>query len=230
MTKYIYHKEILPSVLESLQRFPEEIALIEGFPSQDYVLNDFLSHIGNAVHEHLNEDSGSIFKVQVHHKEAHFSSYANSNLFFPVHTDCSNYKEIPEYVALLCVTPSIEGGESLFVKLSELIQELPKPLLAILTQKHWAFGNVYRPVISLIQGKYSICYNRITMESYTDLTQDELHILNEFDDLCRKLTFTLSLKANDLIIFRNDLLLHGRTDFPLHAHRVLKRVRLYSKN
>lgn len=128
------------------------------------------------------------------------------------------------------MTPSIEGGESLFVNLAELIPELPKLLLAILTQKDWAFGDVHRPIISLTQEKYSICYNRITMESYADLTQDELHILNEFDALCQTLTFTVSLKANDLIIFRNDLLLHGRTHFSLHAHRVLKRVRLYPKN
>jgi alpha-ketoglutarate-dependent taurine dioxygenase len=204
--------------------------LIEGFPNEDHMLNDFLSHIGNAIHEHRNEDSGSIFKVQVDQTETHFSSYANSNIFFPVHTDCSNYKEIPQYIALLCVTPSTEGGESLFVNLSKLIQKLPKPLFTLLIQKHWAFGDVHRPVISLIQEKYSICYNRIIMESYADLTQDELHILNEFDALCQKLTFTLSLKANDLIIFRNDLLLHGRTDFPLNAGRVLKRVRLYTKN
>ncbi|MFT5891732.1 MAG: alpha-ketoglutarate-dependent taurine dioxygenase [Dokdonia sp.] len=126
---------------------------------------------------------------------------------------------------MLCVRPSEEGGESLFVSLSDLITNLPDALLAILTTKQWRFNTANHPIITQTPTGPTICYNRLMMESYAELTQQELDLLDQLDRMCDQLTFRVKLKANDLIVFRNDLFLHGRTDFSLDSNRLLKRVR-----
>ena len=225
MIKYLYDTIKDSNVADLLNASPEELFLIENVPDNDQLLETFLAPLGNPIQEDRNQKGGSIFHVEVDNNDAYFTSYANSNLFFPVHTDGSGFEIPPKYVAMFCVRPSEEGGESLFVSLADLITNLPDALLDTLTTKQWRFNTNDRPIITQTPTGPTICYNRLVMESYAELTQQELDILDQLDRICDKLTFRVKLKANDLIVFRNDVFLHGRTDFPLDSHRLLKRVR-----
>ena len=225
MIKYRYDIIKDNNVANLLNGSPEELFLIENVPDNNQLLEAFLATLGNPIQEHRNQEGGSIFHVEVENKDAYFTSYANSNLFFPVHTDGSDFETPPKYVAMFCVRPSEEGGESLFVSLADLIANLPDALLDTLTTKQWRFNTIDRPIITQTPAGPTICYNRLMMESYAELPQQELDILDQLDRMCDQLTFRVKLKENDLIVFRNDLFLHGRTDFPLYANRLLKRVR-----
>jgi len=225
LIKYAYHTVKNSNVLTRAKASPDELVLIENIPNNDQLLENFLATLGDPIQEERNQEAGSIFHVNVEKNDTHFISYANSNLFFPVHTDGSDFKIPPNYVAMFCVRPSQEGGESLFVKLSDLIANLPKELLDVLTKKQWLFNTIHRTIITQTETATSICYNRLMIESYGKLTQQELDILNHLDRICEEHTFNFKLKANDLILFRNDRFLHGRADFPLDSKRLLKRVR-----
>ena len=204
---------------------PNQIILIENFPNNDQLLDTFLAPLGTPIQESRNQDERSIFQVTVQNIKGCFTSYATSNLFFPVHTDGSDFKIPPAYVAMYCVKPSQEGGESLFVSLPDLMTHLPEELIDILSTKMWTFNTVKRTILSQTATGFSICYNRLIMESYSELTKQELDLLDQLDRVCEAHTFRVKLKENDLIIFRNDLFLHGRTGFPLNSNRLLKRIR-----
>ncbi len=225
MIKYLFDTIKNCNLAELLNASPEELFLIKNFPDDDQLLETFLAPLGSPIQEDRNQKEGSVFHVHVENKDAYFTSYANSNLFFPLHTDGSDFETPPKYVAMLCVRPSEEGGESLFISLSELIANLPNALLTILMTKQWRFNTIDRTMITQTPIGHTICYNRLIMESYAELAQQELAILDELDRMCDQLTFRFKLKENDLIVFRNDLFLHGRTDFPLNSNRLLKRVR-----
>lgn len=225
MINYDYHTIKDTEFVKQCKATPNQIILIENFPNNDSLLDTFLASLGTAILESRNQDEGSIFQVTVQNNEGYFTSYATSNLFFPVHTDGSDFEIPPTYVAMYCVRPSQEGGESLFVSLSDLMKHLPKALIAILSTKLWMFNTVKRSILTQTATGFRICYNRFMIESYSELTKQELDVLDELDRVCEAHTFRVKLKENDLILFRNDLFLHGRTGFPVDADRLLKRIR-----
>lgn len=225
MIKDDYHTLKYSEFVTHYRATPDQLVVIENFPNNDSLLQTFLTPLGTPIQESRNQEEGSIFKVSVQNEEDCFTSYATSNLFFPVHTDGSDFEIPPTYVAMYCVKPSQEGGESLFVPLSNLMAHIPEDLLATLTTKRWTFNSVERKIITQTATDPRVCYNRLMIESYSQLTTQELNILDQFDRICEAHTFRVKLKANDLVIFRNDLFLHGRTGFPIDSNRLLKRIR-----
>ncbi len=225
MIKNDYHTLKDSAFITHYKTAPDQLVIIENFPNDDQLLETFLACLGTPIQESRNQEEGSIFQVTVKSKEDCFTSYATSNLFFPLHTDGSDFETPPTDIAMFCVTPSQEGGESLFIALSDLMMHLPEALKSLLTTKLWTFNTVKRTIISQTTTGPKICYNRLMIESYSDLTQQELDILDQLDRICEAHTFRVKLKANDLIVFRNDLFLHGRTGFPIDANRLLKRIR-----
>ncbi|WP_299680923.1 TauD/TfdA family dioxygenase [uncultured Dokdonia sp.] len=230
LTKLKYTEELnVQEVYHQLQ-LGEQPILIKNFPLDDLYLENFVLQLGEPVIEARNIRGKSVFNVEVSKQNNFFRSIANSNIEFPLHTDCADFKEIPNCIALLCVQPATETqGTSRFTSLSAILEKLSPIEIKLLTQKQWLFRNKQRPILQQEEISYSICYDRITMETFAEVSKEDINLLHKLDALFNNVSFTLFLEQSDLILFRNDLLLHGRSGFDLDSRRLLKRVRLYLK-
>ncbi|GLR19845.1 hypothetical protein GCM10007940_44610 [Portibacter lacus] len=203
----------------------DEIYIIESFPSDDRILENFIWEIGRPIEENRNPHSDITFEVSVTKKDKLFTSYATSNYHFPLHTDCSDLIAVPNALAMLCVTPATNGGDSILVYIDDVISQFSAEEVAFLLEKKWLFRKIWRPILSKTNTGYSVCYNRITMESYAKLTSSELAFLNKFDEVLNLKAINFKLKSNELLIIRNDKFLHGRTEFSENSDRLLRRIR-----
>ncbi|MFK7746756.1 MAG: TauD/TfdA family dioxygenase [Kordia sp.] len=226
VTKYTYHKDLVSqSIIEDLQQ-GNTIVLIENFPLIDADLQTFIKPLGVSVKEIRNNNGKDVFDVKVKKQNGFFTSIANSNLTFPLHTDCADFASIPNCIGLLCVQPATDNqGKSRFVFLEEILKQLSKEEIQELTSKKWNFRGQSRSILSLTHNGYKICYDRITMETFSKLNDAEKKYLSKLDRLFEKNIIETQLKKGDLILFRNDLLLHGRTKIDLDSDRLLKRIR-----
>lgn len=206
---------------------PEKVILIEGFPDDNTVLQRMASQLGEPLLEDRNLHEAAVFEVKVNKEDGLFTSYANTHFDFPLHTDCSDFVKVPELIILYCVRPAKVGGESLFVPLSGIMAHLPTILFQALVTKKWKFRRLEREVIQAQDTSYRLFYNRIMIQSYSKITQEEVEWLDQFDTICYQNSFAKRLERGDLVLFRNDKVLHGRTAFPEDADRLLKRIRVY---
>jgi len=226
LTNYNFQEELIDEKIREKLRKGEGIILIKNFPLSDEDLTSFINKIGLPIKENRNNDRSSIFNVKIFKQNNFFKSIANSNLDFPLHTDCADFKLIPNCIGLLCVNPAIlKQGTSTFVLLKELIKELSKEEIKELSTKKWKFRNQFKSILSLKSNEYKICYDRITIESFSEINNKEIEQLNMLDNLLAKKTFKIKLKKGDLILFRNDIILHGRTKIDLNSNRLIKRIR-----
>lgn len=63
------------------------------------------------------------------------------------------------------------------------------------------------------------------MESFSELNETEIDQLNSLDSLFESKLFKIKLQKGDLILFRNDLVLHGRDEIDINSKRLIKRIR-----
>ncbi|MGH1383174.1 TauD/TfdA family dioxygenase [Kordia sp.] len=226
VTKYTYHKDlVLQPVINNLQQ-GNTIVLVENFPLTDVDLQTFIKRLGISIKEIRNNNGKDVFDVKVFKQNGFFTSIANSNLAFPLHTDAADFKDIPNCVGLLCVQPSpLHQGKSRFVFLEEILKQLSKEEIQELTTKKWNFRGQSRSIITNESNQYQICYDRITMETFSKLNDTEKQYLSKLDKIFNSKVVEFKLKKGDLILFRNDLLLHGRTKIDLDSDRLLKRIR-----
>lgn len=202
------------------------VILIKNFPLQDIELQNCISQIGVSIKENRNNNRGEVYDVNIRKQNDFFISVANSNYDFPLHTDCADFDSIPNSIGLLCVEPAENNqGMNTFMFLDELLNVLPEEKLHLLIQKEWLFRNQKRSILSQENETYKICYDRITMQSFSILTQEEKVELNELESLFRTLSFKIKLEKGDLVLFRNDLMLHGREEMDINSNRLVKRIR-----
>lgn len=200
--------------------------IIKNFPLHDDELQLFISRLGTALTERRNNNGKSVFDVTIDRHNNFFTSIANSNLAFPLHTDCADFDSIPDTIGLLCVEPAEEGqGVNNFMLLNNLLKHLSEDEKHKLLDKKWKFGNQERSILTVENGNYTICYDRITMESFSRLDVAEIDELNKLDMLFKSLSFKIKLEKGDLIVFRNDLMLHGRDKIDIQSKRLIKRIR-----
>lgn len=226
LIKYNFNDLLDLEVLKETLHTKDKIILIKHFPLEETELQSFILKLGNPVLERRNNDSNSVFDVEVSRQNGFFRSFANSNLEFPLHTDCADFKAIPNGIALLCIKPALKNeGISTFAFLSSIINQLTVTEIEELLNKKWHFRNQKQPILTKVDEHYKICYDRVTMESFTTLNEDELNLLNKLDAIFKAHILSFELEKGDLILFRNDFLLHGRTAFNFNSDRLLKRVR-----
>jgi alpha-ketoglutarate-dependent taurine dioxygenase len=207
-------------------RHKNPLVIIKGFPLHDDALQSFINRLGIALNEKRNSNGKAVFDVKIARYNNFFTSIANSNLAFPLHTDCADFDSIPNTIGLLCVEPaSEEQGTNNFMFLSSLLKHLSEDEKQKLLNKKWKFRNQERSILKIENGSYTICYDRITMESFSKLNKSEIEELNNFDKLFKHLAFNIRLEKGDLILFRNDLMLHGRSAIDINSNRLLKRIR-----
>lgn len=223
-----YHWDRNPDYKEILKNLQEgnSLIIIRNFPINDDELQSFINHLGIPLIEKRNNNGKAVFDVKITKQNNFFTSIANSNLTFPLHTDGADFDSIPNTIGLLCIEPASEDqGINNFMLLRDLLANLPENEKPKLLNKKWKFRNQERSILSLENGNYRICYDRITMESFSELNKDEIEELNNLDKLFKNLSFKIKLEKGDLILFRNDLMLHGRDKIDINSKRLLKRIR-----
>lgn len=214
-----------PDIVQALQA-GSTIVYIKGFPLTEDTLISFIAQLGEPVNEKRNNNRGSVFDVTIAHQNNIFQSFANSNLAFPLHTDGADFEVIPNCLAFLCVEPAEENqGANNFTFLQDVLPELTEIERQALLQKKWQFNTQSRSILMQNNGAYSICYDRITMESFSELSENELAELDKLDDLFESHSFKVKLQKGDMVLFRNDLVLHGRDEIDINSRRLLKRIR-----
>lgn len=218
--KFNYQK-----IIETLRK-GQAIILIKNFPLLDYDFQSFINNIGDSIKENRNNCRKDVFDVKISKQNNFFTSIANSALAFPLHTDCADFDTIPNCVGLLCVEPAIgDQGASNFTFLNKIIPQLSENKIRDLLIKKWKFRNQFRSILSVDNGSYKICYDRITIESFSEINEKEIEVLNNLDTIFETNSFKIKLKKGDLILFRNDLLLHGRDKIDVNSKRLMKRIR-----
>ncbi|WP_237274623.1 TauD/TfdA family dioxygenase [Tenacibaculum ovolyticum] len=226
LTRYKFDQNLVYEDIISELRIGNRIIILEDFPLSDYDFQLFIDRIGTSIFENRNNDRQDIYDVKISKQNNFFRSIANSNLSFPLHTDCADFNLMPNCIGLLCIEPAIhEQGTSVFMTLEDLLKELSEKQIEELVDKKWKYRNQSRSILIMESGKYKLCYDRITIESFSKTTKEEKEQLNELDSLFKKNSFQLKLKKGELILFRNDLMLHGRTKIDLNSNRLIKRIR-----
>ncbi len=208
---------------KDLQSANPPLLLIKNFPNNDNLLLQFIKGMGQPIIDFRSQSP--IFAVEVGKYHDFFKSYANSNYYFSLHTDCSDFEQIPNGLAMLCVTPAKQGGESIFIKLTDVLACLDKADIEFLLNKKWTFRNRQRSILSKDKLGYKICYNRLMIEGYSELSADELAFLDKFDKLLAEHAISYKLQKNELVLCNNHKLLHGRTDFAENSNRLIQRIR-----
>lgn len=223
---YIWGQDLsYPEIKENLQQ-GNSLVIVKGFPLDDDELQAFVSQLGISLNEKRNNNGKAVFDVKIARRNHFFTSIANSNLVFPLHTDCADFDTIPNTIGLLCVEPAEEDqGTNYFMLLNSLLKHLTEDEKQKLLNKKWKFRNRERSILEIENGKYKICYDRITMESFSKLTPTETEELSHLDKLFKSLSFSIKLEKGDLILFRNDLMLHGRSSINVNSNRLIKRIR-----
>uniref|UniRef100_UPI00404A0A47 TauD/TfdA family dioxygenase n=1 Tax=Flavobacterium sp. TaxID=239 RepID=UPI00404A0A47 len=202
------------------------LIIIKEFPLTDIDFQSFISRIGVSLKENRNNNREDIFDVKISKQNNFFTSIANSNLAFPLHTDCADFDSIPNCIGLVCVEPAKEEqGTNSFMCLNNLIEKLSKNEIQELLSKKWKFRNQWRSILIVENDSYKICYDRITIESFQNMNENELEKLNYLDKLFENHSFKIRLEKGDLILFRNDLMLHGRDKIDIDSKRLIKRIR-----
>lgn len=203
-----------------------KVILIENIPNDDIILNSIISNFGLPINEKKNKNGKSIYEVKVFKQNGHFSSIANSNLDFPLHTDCADFNIIPNCIALYCVKPAERNeGANNFSFLDNFINQFTNKEIDQLITKKWNYKGKLRSILDNENNEFKVCYDRITIESYNIIDNFETEILDFIDTAFKKNEVKLNMKSGDLVIFRNDKLLHGREGFKINSKRLFKRLR-----
>jgi hypothetical protein len=226
LTRYKFDTNLnSSSVVEDLKK-GNALVLIENFPLSDDAFESFINTIGVSIIENRNNNRKAVFDVKIVKQKSFFESIANSNLAFPLHTDCADFNSIPNCIGLLCVEPaSLQQGESTFMFLNKVLNQLSEKRIEELLNKKWKFRNQSRSILTFEDKTYKICYDRITMESFSEISKIEVDELNKLDKLFESNSFDIKLKKGDLVLFRNDLMLHGRKGIDIDSNRLIKRIR-----
>ena len=149
------------------------------------------------------------------------------------HTDSPQWKNVPDFIGLLCIRPAKIGGESKFVSSytvhNQLIKLNPNFLQSLYKNFHFDKRNEFKknespttfePIFRYENNELKFRYLR----NYIDdgqklvnqpLTNEQNHILDELDKIVHDEKFAVSydLQKFDMTFFNNHRIIHGRTSF-----------------
>lgn len=226
VTSFIFDDNLdFAAIATNLQK-GDNLIIIKDFPLSDFDLQSFIDCIGEPIKENRNNNRESVFDVKIVKQNNLFTSISSSNLAFPLHTDCADFDSIPNCIGLLCVEPAKENqGVNCFMPLNKLLLKLPEGEIQKLINKKWKFRNQFRSILTAWNNSYKICYDRIIMESFAEMNETDIEELTQLDNLFESVTFKIKLKKGELVLFRNDLMLHGRSEIDINSNRLIKRIR-----
>jgi len=151
------------------------------------------------------------------------------------HTDGMRRIEIPKSIALYCIRPQ-EGANTYFISTAKVLDRLDHDTLAALREPKYslenvdllangaAFGTRHRHTISL---PYAILDDdsvlRYSQESTGIDERSSRALSNLREAIYAEERFVASLDKGDLLLFRNDRTLHGRSTFPFEQDPAQRR-------
>ena len=162
------------------------------------------------------------------------------------HTDSPQWKDVPDYLSMLCVNSAKKGGSNLFLSAytihNKIFQE-KKDLLNLFYEKfhfdkrgEFADGEsptVFEPIFEFKNEKLYFRYLRNYIDAGHDiqnqpLSQYQKDALDYLDDLMRREEMILKydLKSGDMIFSDNHWVVHGRTPFEDYDDQNKKRLML----
>ena len=149
------------------------------------------------------------------------------------HTDSPQWKNVPDFIGLLCIRPAKIGGESKFVSSYTVHNQLLKLNLNFLQSlyKNFHFDKrnefkknesptTFEPIFRYENNELKFRYLR----NYIDdgqklvnqpLTNEQNEILDELDKIIHDEKFAVSYNLHkfDMTFFNNHRIIHGRTSF-----------------
>ena len=162
------------------------------------------------------------------------------------HTDSPQWKDVPDYLSMLCVNSAKKGGSNLFLSAytihNKIFQE-KKDLLNLFYEKfHFdkrgefkdgESPTVFEPIFEFKNEKLYFRYLRNYIDAGHDiqnqpLSQYQKDALDYLDDLMRREEMILKydLKSGDMIFSDNHWVVHGRTPFEDYDDQNKKRLML----
>ena len=163
-----------------------------------------------------------------------------------LHTDSPQYKDIPDYLGLLCLHPAKEGGESKFVSSyslhNRLLEESPELLARLYEPFHFdkrghekkgesptTFEPVFKYDNEGLHFRYLGNYIRSGHEKVSAvLSGIEENALYAVDRLLEdeSLIVSVNMEAGDMQFLNNHRIVHGRTGFMDYDEPEKKRLML----
>ena len=160
------------------------------------------------------------------------------------HTDSPQWKNVPDYIGLYCVSSAKKGGESKFVSAykihNDLLKNQPDYLKLLYEKFHFdkrgevkngESKTVYEPIFKVVDNKLRCRYLRNYVDdghkiSNEPLTKDKIIALDLLDELSKKEENIVNydLKPKDMLFFNNHRILHGRSKFEDYDEGKLKRL------
>lgn len=145
--------------------------------------------------------------------------FRHSNTAQPLHTDASYESNTPDIVFFYCVKQADTGGDTLFldaIDLVYLLKKINEPLLDQLINVKVRFkkGNDYkeRSIISYDHKGILLTWNYYRVEK-TDLNEEMIENFANILDKMKDHFFHVNIKPNDILLFQDERLLHGRESF-----------------
>ena len=159
------------------------------------------------------------------------------------HTDSPQWKDVPDYLSMLCVNSAKKGGSNLFLSAytihNKIFQE-KKDLLNLFYEKfHFdkrgefkenESPTTFEPIFKYENNHLMFRYLRNYIDAGHEivekpLTNEQNNILNELDKIIHDDEFSVSydLKKFDMTFFNNHRIIHGRTSFEDHDEIKKKR-------
>ena len=162
------------------------------------------------------------------------------------HTDSPQWKDVPDYLGMLCVHDAKKGGTNLFLSAytihNKIFQERHDLLHIFYEQFHFdkrgefkdgEQPTVFEPIFEFKNDRLHFRYLRNYIDAGHNiqnipLSKSQVDALDYLDNLmCRDdIIFRYDLKPGDMIFSDNHWVVHGRTPFEDHNDQDLKRLML----
>lgn len=231
-------KQVLDNVQENSPIFTE----IFNYPynTADDMVNEIDSSANYRV---IKSAEGKLSTVEDNNN---IKDWGKNNSPFPFHLDGGYYIKVPQYVILYCVRPSPSGGNTFFSKSEDVIKLLENKYdHNLLTSINivWISSDRKRYKRSLIENVeggrqlnwFSSLYLEADATSISDsnrrfLTRHLTELLQDIEIYLKQcITLNHKWQEGDLLLFNNQLHLHGRDTIPSKSDRLLYRVWLDRK-
>ena len=169
--------------------------------------------------------------------------YHQTNQGGSYHTDSPQWKNAPDYIALLCIRPAKKGGTSKFLSAYSIHNKILQENKTLLEQLYQKFHfdkrsefeesespTIFEPIFQYKNEKLALRYLRDYIDGghqiqNQPLTKTQFDALDYFDKISKddNIAVSYDLKAGDMMFSNNHRVLHGRTPFDDFDDKNLKR-------
>jgi alpha-ketoglutarate-dependent taurine dioxygenase len=163
--------------------------------------------------------------------------HSTAPAMFSCHTDGFGSFTPPSVVMLLCVRPDPQGGDTMLVRVRQILDCLDAADIARLRRPIYPNGlGRVALLFDMADGRIGARFNLADLQfnaERSDTVVDSacldaaVRFAAAADHLA--LLSPFRLQAGDCLVLDNAVLLHGRTALPRDSRRLLKRIRIYGR-